>query len=167
MIFVIAFVMTALAVLVQSMVFPYLALAGVVPNLAVACIVSFSYQRGHKFGLLLGFCSGLLIDLLFSSTIGLEALILMTVGVACIVVEKIEIRHVFFFSLTVIGLGDFLYGTLYYLIHFMLQGKMSFSTYLVKVILPEMFYTVACGFVVYLVIRAVCRWYRRFEFREE
>ena len=72
-----------------------------------------------------------------------------------------------FFSLTVIGLGDFLYGTLYYLIHFMLQGKMSFSTYLVKVILPEMFYTVACGFVVYLVIRAVCRWYRRFEFREE
>ena len=73
----------------------------------------------------------------------------------------------FFFSLAMISLGDLLYGILYYLFHFMLLGKIGFGAYFMQVILPEMFYTVACGYLIYAAVRAICRWYRRFEFRED
>ncbi|MBQ4473727.1 MAG: rod shape-determining protein MreD [Lachnospiraceae bacterium] len=167
MIFVIALILTGAALFLQSTVFPYLSLAGVVPNLVLACVVCFSYQRGHKFGMGLGFAAGLLSDLLFSNIIGLEALILMIVAFACALLEKMEFQRAFYFSIVMIGLADLLYGFLYYLFHFLLQGETGFGSYFPLVILPEVFYTVACGFLLYVLIRAICRWYRRFEFREE
>lgn len=53
----------ALAVTLQATLFPYLAYDGVVPNLALLLVVAAALVRGPDFAAVLGFLSGLAIDL--------------------------------------------------------------------------------------------------------
>ena len=52
-----------LAVVLQVGLFPYLAYDGVVPNLALLVVVAAALVRGPEFAVVLGFLSGLAIDL--------------------------------------------------------------------------------------------------------
>lgn len=59
---VLTLVITA-AVVLQLSLFPYLALSGVVPNLALLVVVAAALVRGPDFAAVLGFLAGLAIDL--------------------------------------------------------------------------------------------------------
>jgi rod shape-determining protein MreD len=52
-----------LAVVLQVGVFPYIAYAGVVPNLALLVVVAAALVRGPEFAAVLGFLAGLAVDL--------------------------------------------------------------------------------------------------------
>ena len=56
-------VVITLAVVLQVSLFPYLAYDGVVPNLALLVVVASALVRGPEFAAVLGFLSGLAIDL--------------------------------------------------------------------------------------------------------
>ena len=75
---------TALVILVayvlQCTVFPVLDIAGIKPNLLLIVTASFGFMRGSKSGMLVGFLSGLLIDIQFGKMIGFYALIYLVVG---------------------------------------------------------------------------------------
>ncbi len=61
-----AFVLTlvvTLAVVLQVAMFPYLSYDGVVPNLALLVVVAAALTRGPQFAAVIGFLSGLAIDL--------------------------------------------------------------------------------------------------------
>ncbi len=68
--------------LLQCTVFRALAFGGIVPNLLIVLTASFGFMRGEKNGLLIGFFSGLLVDIFFGSVIGFYALIYMYIGYA-------------------------------------------------------------------------------------
>ncbi|HSE07924.1 MAG TPA: rod shape-determining protein MreD [Nocardioidaceae bacterium] len=51
------------AVVLQVSLFPYLSIAGVVPNLALLVVVAAALVRGPEFAAVIGFLSGLAIDL--------------------------------------------------------------------------------------------------------
>ena len=51
------------AVTAQVAVFSLFSVNGVVPNLALIVVVAASISRGQQFGVVVGFCAGLLIDL--------------------------------------------------------------------------------------------------------
>jgi rod shape-determining protein MreD len=51
------------ATVAQAVVFPYVAVEGVVPNLALVVVVVAAFSRGPEFAAVLGFCAGLLLDL--------------------------------------------------------------------------------------------------------
>ena len=53
--------------LLQCTVFPKLALASVKPNLMIVVTAAFGFMRGTKEGMLIGFFSGLLMDIQQSS----------------------------------------------------------------------------------------------------
>lgn len=55
--------MVVLATVAQVVVFPYVAVDGVVPNLALVLVVVAAFARGSEFGAVLGFSAGLLLDL--------------------------------------------------------------------------------------------------------
>ena len=78
------FVVTALTVLaadlLQCTVFSRLELAGIRPNLLVIVTAAFGFMRGSKEGMLVGFVSGLLMDIQFGDVIGLYALIYLVTG---------------------------------------------------------------------------------------
>ena len=52
-----------LAVVLQTTLFPYLSYNGVVPNLALLVVVAAALSRGPEFAAVIGFLSGLAIDL--------------------------------------------------------------------------------------------------------
>ena len=54
--------------ILQSSVFPSLSFAGIVPNLLIILTSSFGFMRGEKEGMWIGFISGLLCDIFFSSS---------------------------------------------------------------------------------------------------
>lgn len=78
---VLALVIT-LAVVLQVTLFPYLSYRGVVPNLALLVVVAAALSRGPEFAAVIGFLSGLAIDLAPPSdhVAGLWALALVLVG---------------------------------------------------------------------------------------
>lgn len=69
------------AAVLQTAVFPHLAIAGFRPDLLLLVAVGFGLREGASEGLRVGFAAGLLADLLTTQTpIGLQALVFLAVG---------------------------------------------------------------------------------------
>lgn len=128
--------------ILQSTLFHYLALAGVVPNLLLIVTMSFGLMRGRREGMLVGFFSGLLIDVFFGSVLGPYALIYMTMGYINGFFHRIYYVEDVLLPMIMITLNDFIYNVVIYLIFFLLRNRLNFGEYLITVILPEMLYTI-------------------------
>ena len=138
--------------LLQTTLFFYLKLANVVPNLLLILTVSTGYIRGQKDGLITGLICGLLSDMVFGSLLGLYGLLYMLIGFFAGYGNIIYFKNNFTAPLVLIGVGDFLYGFMYYVFEFLLRGRLQFVTYLRLVILPEMIYTMRIGILFYKLI---------------
>lgn len=150
--------------LLQCTVFRALAFGGIIPNLLIVLTASFGFMRGEKCGLLIGFFSGLLIDIFFGSVIGFYALLYMYIGYANGKFSTIFYPEDIKLPIALILASNFFYGIVCYVILFLLRGKFDFRYYLVHIILPEIVYTI----VVTLFLYPVILWTnRRLEQREK
>lgn len=145
-------IMTFLVIItfiLQTTVCPYIRLASVMPNLPIVLIISFGFMRGKKEGLLTGFFLGLLIDIFYSSFPGYYALIYMCIGYL-----SGMFHHLFFdfeikLPLMITAICDFLYGCITCFFSFVLQGKFDLLFYVTRLVIPEMFYTLAFTLLFY------------------
>ena len=112
-----------------------ISIGSVTPNLMLVLCVSMGLMRGRKSGLWTGFLSGLLVDLFFGSIFGFYALMkvpmFLTAG------------------------ADLLYNLAVYGLQFLLRGRLGLRTYLYRIIIPEMFYTVFITLIVYRLFRYI------------
>lgn len=138
--------------LCQSTLFHYLELAGVVPNLLLIITMSFGLMRGRKEGLLVGFFSGLLVDVFSGTVIGPFAFLYMTLGYANGFFHRIYYVEDVLLPMFMITVNDFLFNISVYFVYFMLRNKLQFSEYLVKIILPEMIYTILITLFFYKIL---------------
>jgi len=138
--------------LCQSTLFHYLELAGVVPNLLLIITMSFGLMRGRKEGLLVGFFSGLLVDVFSGTVIGPFAFLYMTLGYANGFFHRIYYVEDVLLPMFMITFNDFLFNVSVYFVYFMLRNKLQFSEYLVKIILPEMIYTILITLFFYKIL---------------
>ncbi|MBR6906698.1 MAG: rod shape-determining protein MreD [Selenomonadaceae bacterium] len=67
----------------QSSLFPLLAYHGISVNLLLLLTVSFAFLHGCRFGVLMGFCAGLLQDLGTGTFLGCSVLSYMVIGWVC------------------------------------------------------------------------------------
>lgn len=153
--FLITAILIFLCFLMQCTVFDALAFGGIVPNLMIVLTASFGFMRGEKDGLLIGFFSGLLIDVFFGSVIGFYALIYMYIGYAngkfCTIFYPEDIK----LPIILIICSDFLYGAACYVTLFLLRGRFDFSYYLIHIIAPEIVYTVVVTLFLYPMILGI------------
>ena len=144
---------TALVILVayvlQCTVFPVLDIAGIKPNLLLIVTASFGFMRGSKSGMLVGFLSGLLIDIQFGKMIGFYALIYLVVGFLNGLFEQMFYDEDIKLPLFLIAVSDFLYGITIYFFTFLLNSDFRFTYYLNRIIVPEMIYTIVITLGVY------------------
>lgn len=138
--------------ILQSTLFHYLALAGVVPNLLLIVTMSFGLMRGRREGMLVGFFSGLLIDVFFGSVLGPYSLIYMTMGYINGFFHRIYYVEDVLLPMIMISLNDFIYNVVIYLIFFLLRNRLNFGEYLLNVILPEMLYTIIITLFFYKIL---------------
>lgn len=102
-------VLTIIAALVlQVAIVPYIAIAGVMPNALLLSAITIALVKGPRAGMLAGFTTGLLFDLLGTAPIGPGALVFCLVGFAAGSIQEntfaegwlVPLVVVFFASLT-------------------------------------------------------------------
>ena len=150
--------------LLQSTVFPSLSFGGIIPNLMIVVTASYGFMRGRKTGLLIGFFSGLLMDVFFSDILGFYALIYMYIGYLNGVFRKMFYPEDIKLPIALIVGSDFLYNLAVYILTFFLKGRFRFLYYLLNIIIPEMVYTIIVTCVLYPLLLLV---ESRLEWREK
>ena len=119
------------------------------PILPLILCVAMGLMRGRKVGLWTGFFSGLFIDLFYGSLFGFYALIYMYVGF----ISGYAFRSFYDDDLKVpiflVAGTDLLYNLAVYGLQFLLRGRLGFWTYIYRIIIPEIVYTVFLTIIVY------------------
>lgn len=138
--------------LCQSTLFHYIELAGVVPNLLLILTMSFGLMRGRKEGMLVGFFSGLLVDIFFGQALGPYAFIYMTLGYGNGFFHRIYYVEDVLLPMFMITINDFLFNAIIYIVFFMLRNKLDFSDYFSEIIFPEMIYTILITLFFYKIL---------------
>lgn len=148
----------------QCTLFQALSLAFIAPNLLIVVTSSFGFMRGKKEGLIIGFFSGLLIDIFYGDVLGFYALIYMYIGYVNGFFNKIFYDEDIKLPMILITMSDLVYGFIIYLFLFLLRTRLDFGYYFIHVILPEVIYTVVVTIILYRIIRWINR---KLEVREK
>lgn len=138
--------------LMECTVFQGMSLASTTPNLLIVVTSSFGFMRGKKEGMIVGFISGLLVDVMFHDLIGFYALIYMVLGYANGFFRKIFYDDDIKLPLILIAASDFVYGNIVCIFMFIMRSKFHYFYYLKNVIIPELIYTILITIVLYQII---------------
>ncbi len=135
--------------LIQSSVFKHLAYIGALPNLLLILTVSYGYLRGEQSAMIVGFFSGLLLDIFGMNVLGLYALIYVYLGYLAGTChtwyEPVDFR----IPLAMIFAGDLCVLLLEFVLFFVLNGDFGFRYYLTGKALPELAATMILSIPVY------------------
>ena len=147
-----------LCFLIQTSVFNHFEMAGIEPNLILVSVVAFGYLKGRRFGLIVGFLGGLLLDMFIGSYFGMNALILMYIGYLNGLIRLFYFGDDIKFPLFLLAFSDILYGLAVFAALFFMRLREDLSFYMKAVIIPEAVYTVIVGIIGYLLIGVAVRW---------
>ncbi len=150
--------------LLQCTVFRALNFGGIIPNLMVIVTASYGFMRGRKSGLLVGFFSGLLMDVFFGSLIGFYALLYMYIGYLNGIFRKMFYPEDIKLPMILILVSDLLYNLACYILLFLLNGRFNLGFYILHIIFPEMVYTIVVTCALYPFLLFV---ERRLEWKEK
>ena len=164
---IIYFIEIVICFVLQSSLYQFINLANVMPNLLLILVVSTAYMRGKTTGMTVGFFSGLLIDIAYGNLIGLYALLMMIIGYVAGFANKVYSRDDYTLPLLFIAVADFVYQFLYYIMEFLIRGRLDFPYYLRKIIFPEIIYTVAVSVILYKLLHMINHSLDRNENEEE
>lgn len=150
MVIIVDILLIFLCILLQSAVFPSIAVAGICPNVMIILISSISFMRGDKEGMISGFFAGLLMDAFFGNSIlGLYSLIFVIIAFlngkfyGFYYPEDIKLPAV------LIALSDLTAGLMLYITTFLLRGRTDFFFYFSRIILGEIIYTILISLIFY------------------
>lgn len=135
--------------ILQSTYFDYIEIINIKPNTAIIIIVSFALMRGSFEGAIIGFCAGLLQDLLFGTSIGINALLGMYIGYFCGKLNKDFYSENYLLELILCVFSVLFYDSVIYILGFLVRGKTDFIYFLNNIIIPEVVYTSVLSLLVY------------------
>lgn len=138
--------------LLQCTVFHAFSFGGIVPNLLIVLAASFGFMRGEKSGLVIGFFSGLLLDIFFGEVLGFYALLYMYVGYTNGKFNRIFYPEDIKLPIALIVGSDLFYGMICYTLLFLMRARFQFGYYFMHIILPEIVYTIVVTIFLYPVI---------------
>ena len=131
-------------------------IGGITPNLLIILPVLFGFFKGRNEGMLVGFLSGVMYDLFFSSLFGFSALVFVYIGYfSGFFYQKYEVREVLI-PLALVITADFGYGFISYIGNFLLQNRLNVGFFMSRFILPEVVYTALVSLLIYHPIHYFC-----------
>ena len=147
--------------------FSFLRISGVVPNCLLILVITIAYTRGQIPAIVTGFFAGILLDLCFSETVGFCAVIYMVVSFLAGYAHKIYYERDYFVPGALILAGELLYSFMYYVLFFLLRGKLELHTYFIYTILPRMLYTILISLALYPAFHGIHRLLLRLEGKQD
>ena len=154
---VILFFMIIICFILQTTVLHLISIGSITPNLLLILCVSMGLMRGRKSGMWTGFFCGLLIDLFYGSLFGFYALIYMYAGFFSGYAFRIYYDDDIKVPMLLTAIMDLLYNLAVYILQFLLRGRIGLFTYLYRIIIPEIVYTVFLTVIVYKIFYFINR----------
>ena len=137
------------AALLQVGLAPYIAIAGVVPNILQLVVVTLALVEGPAAGASAGFAAGLLFDLLGAGPVGPMVLVLTVTGYMSGLLHENMFAEGWLLPLTVLAIASLASALAYGLLLDLLgAGGPFFAAFFLKM-LPEAFYDTALALLVY------------------
>jgi rod shape-determining protein MreD len=127
-------------VLLQTAVFPYLRVAGVVPDLGLVATVAIAYHEGPELGAVFGFASGLAMDLFLQTPLGLGALAYALTGYFIGVLQGALVRSSWWVTPLLGFLGGIVGGLLFIGIGALVGQEQLFALRSLRVVLLSSVY---------------------------
>lgn len=153
--------------LLQTSIFHFISIKGVVPNLLLIVVCAYGFLRGETNGIIAGFFCGLLMDVFYAEIIGLHSLEYMYIGFFNGMLNRIYVEDTVKLPIFCIGLSDIALSFVTYFLRFALQGKFNFAYYSLNIILPEFFYTMVICIILYPALLFIENKVIPFTFRKE
>lgn len=149
---IVTFFIIVVCFLLQSSVFPHLAFATVIPNLFIIVTSSFGFMRGKRTGMYVGLVCGLFADVFWGDILGFHMLIYMLIGYLNGSFQRLFFDEDIKLPIGLIGASEFIYGLVICFCIHILQGNFAFADPLIRIILPELIYTILTTLVLYPLI---------------
>lgn len=135
--------------LLQTAVFPYLEIAGVVPDLLMIITVAAGYQMGKLPGMWTGMVCGLLLDVTSSGVLGVYALFFLLIGYLNGFLKEYYVANDTLLPLLLLAVSELCFSALVYVFEFLIRGKLNVLFYLRRIMLPRVLYTAVAGIILY------------------
>ena len=144
--------------ILQTTLFPLLAIQGIFPNTALLIVTSYALLRGSKEGAIIGGCCGLLMDIFFSRMIGFYTLLYLAIGLLFGRSQKTFYRENYILPVIFCTISTVLYQAVLYITGFVFRGEGNIFQLLFSVLGPELVYTAVVTILVYRILFAVNEW---------
>lgn len=141
--------------LLQSTIFPYMAIFGVVPNTALLIVMCVSLLKGKYYGGFLGIIIGLLQDIVFSSVIGINSFIYFFAGYLIGLAENKLSRDNLFIPILFSIVGTIYYNFIYYTFMFFLSKNIPFLSVSKYIMIIEILYNMVLAIPIYMIFSKV------------
>ena len=136
---------------------PHIALANIVPNFSLVFVCVKALLRGKKEGMIVGFFSGLLLDLFYgyNDIVGINALCYVFIGYISGTFTSIFFHDDINITMALVAVCDFGYNFIMYIFTFLMRNDLGLMYYLKRIIIPEMVYSVFICLLVYRAMRLI------------
>lgn len=149
---IVSFIIIFLCFILQCSVFNHISLGGIVPNLLLIVTATFGFMRGQTIGMSVGFVAGIMTDIFFGSPFGFVTLIYIIIGYLNGFFKNIFYPEDIKLPMILITGSELVYCVLYYVVKFLLRGRLNVGYYFIHIILPETIYTIVATIPLYALI---------------
>lgn len=153
------------AFVLQSTLIQAVSLGGISPDIMMILTVSYGFIRGKKNGLVTGFCSGILVDIFFGNVLGFYALVYMYIGYLNGLLHETFFKEDIKLPLILVSISNLSYNIIIYILMFLLRRRLNPGIYFVRIIIPEMIYTVLLMLLIYPLILKINKKFDQIEKR--
>lgn len=140
---------TILNFILQSTVIHHFSILGVLPNTALIIVVCIALLKGKRAGSIVGLVAGLLQDIIFSPTIGVNALVYFFIGYIVGMNEQKISKDNLFIPFIFTALMTLVYHVCYFVLIYFLTIKVSLSSFFKSVVFIELIYNSLLAIPIY------------------
>lgn len=144
--------------ILQTTVFPLFAIRGIFPNTALILTTSYALLRGSREGAIYGGFTGFLMDVFFSRMIGLYTLLYLAIGLIFGRSQRSFYRENYLLPMIFCTISTILFQVVLYITGFLFRGEGNILYFLIRILAPELVYTVIVTIPVYRMLFGVNEW---------
>ena len=143
------------AFIIQTSVFPLVTFFSSVPNLLLILTFSFGFIYGSMTGMICGLFAGLLMDLFYTGPFGFYSLIFVCCGYVNGIFTRYYYDDFITLPLLLCGANEIIYNLYIFVFRFFMRGKFDLLYYMLRIVLPELVFSLIVTLIVYRVFLKV------------
>ncbi|WP_458406643.1 rod shape-determining protein MreD [Anaerotignum sp.] len=144
--------------ILQTTLFPLLAIRGIFPNTALIIVTSYALLRGSKEGAIVGGFTGLLLDIFFNTMIGFYTLLYLAIGLLFGRSQKSFYRENYLLPIIFCAVSTVLYQAVLYITGFLFRGEGNLLYFLFSILVPELVYMAIVTVIIYRILFGINEW---------